>query len=282
MESDIVVTSWWSNGLALTALNRLLEFAPRRKLFVMQAGKSESQMEKFRRLLPNAVEELPYPAHLLSDDSPMREYLAREVFRSSEGVWFWDHDTFLLADASVWFAAADALFDRHPICLCTRPPMPGSGITQPAYWLSPTRWPRGLSSFDPVPFRAKPYARRPDLHRHDEELVLPGKDTLVQVREELAALDLAGTFPPDEDGGCSTGHFLPSFARHFHLGGLHLYTGTAHPSAGMPPAYFDWRRHTVMAFEAFFRSCPPEWLAIEDPELLRRHAEMLQVLEDGL
>jgi hypothetical protein len=34
-----------------------------------------------------------------------------------------------------------------------------------------------------------------------------------------------------------------------------------------------------MSFDAFFRNCPREWLAIEDPELLRRHEEMMKTLD---
>jgi hypothetical protein len=272
MRSCIVVTSWWSNCLALTCLLRLVEFVPKREIYVMQAGKSDSQMDLFREFLPPGVTELRYPRHLLADDSPMREYLARTALRDHEGAWFIDHDTFLLASADPWFSEADALFDRSDICLCTRRPASGAGVTQPAYWLSPRRLPRGLSSFDPVPFRAKPYARRPDLHRHDGHLAIPGKDTLVQVREELEAGGLTGTLSLGDDLAGSS--FLASFPPHDHIGGLHLYTGPVRPPAGMPPAFLDWRWRIVERFEQFFRECPPQWLAIEDPELLRRHREM--------
>jgi hypothetical protein len=277
MRSIVIVTSWWSNCLALTCLRRLLAFAPRREICVMQGGKSDVQMGRFREFLPKDVTELLYPAHIHPDDSAMREYLARDALRDREGAWFFDHDTFLLTPAEHFFEAADARFSNSNVCLCTRSPLPGAGVTQPAYWLSPLRWPEGLSSFAPVPFQPKPYSRRPDLFRHDGNLTLPGKDTLVQVREELEALKMAGTFPTE--GNDATHHFLPSFPQHIHIGGLHLYTGATQPHAGMPPAFFDWRRHTLMSFDAFFRNCPLEWLAIEDPELLRRHGEMVQTLD---
>ena len=74
-------------------------------------------------------------------------------------------------------------------------------------------------------------------------------------------------------------HLLPSFVKHVHIGGLHLYTGRIRPRKDMPKAYYDWRQYTLMSFEAFFTNCQPEWLAIEDPELLRRHREMMQTLE---
>jgi ribosomal protein S12 methylthiotransferase accessory factor len=277
MRSPIVVTSWWSNCLALTCLRQLRACAPGRELYVMQAGKSDAQMRRFRDLLPQGVTELPYPAHVAPDDSAMREYLAKEALRDLEGVWFFDHDAFLQVPAEAWFAEVDTVLSRSKACLCTRRPLPGEGVTQPAYWLSPRRWPTGLSSFSPVPFRPRPYARRPDLHRHDGNLAIPGKDTLVQVYEELAAMNLTGTFYAGD--GDSAGHLLPPFPPHIHIGGLHLYTGVSQPPRDLPPAFFEWRRHTLLSFDAFFRSCPPEWLAIEEPELLRRHAEMMQTLE---
>jgi hypothetical protein len=245
----------------------------------MQAGKSDVQMERFRTFLPSEVSELKYPPHLLTDDSPMREYLALEVFRSSEGVWFIDHDTFLQADATSWFETADVLFSAYPICLCSRTPLSDGGVTQPAYWLSPSRWPSGLSSFDPVPFKAKPYTRRPDLQRHQDTLVIPGKDTLMKVREELEDRQLVGTFPlePEQHGN----HFLPIFPAHQHIGGLHLYTGLIHPPCSMPQAFFHWRRYVVSNFEKFFRHCPKKWLEIEEPELLRRHREFVEVIEES-
>ena len=127
MRSSIIVTSWWSNSLALTCLNQLAAFAPERELYVVQAGKSGRQMDLFREFLPEGVTELLYPAHLLADDSPMREYLAKEALRYLEGAWFFDHDTFLLTPAEQWFEAADARFSNCDVCLCTRKPLPGAG-----------------------------------------------------------------------------------------------------------------------------------------------------------
>ncbi|MCK5806740.1 MAG: hypothetical protein KAI66_28185, partial [Lentisphaeria bacterium] len=248
MHSSIVVTSWWSNCLALNCLHRLAVLAPERELYVMQAGKTEEQMEYFREFLPDCVTELPYPTHLLADDWAMREYLARDVLSGLEGAWFQDHDTFLLEPAEAWFAESDTRFATSAICLCTRRPAPGAGITQPTYWLSPQRWPDGLSSFAPVPFEPKPFSARPDLHWQDGQLTRPGKDTLVQVREELEVLGLAGTFP-DEDADPS-GHILPPFLPCVHIGGLHLYTGPAQLHSNPPPGFLDWRRHTAMGFDS--------------------------------
>ena len=277
MHSSVVVISWWSNCLALKCLHRLTAFARGREFYVMQAGKSDDQKDRFRAFMPADVNELLYPDHLPADDSTMREYLAKEALHDREGLWFFDHDAFILEPSEAWFRDADVRFAKSNLCLCTRQPMPRAGVTQPAYWLSPRRWPDGLSSFAPVPFEPRPYVRRPDLQRHDGQLTLPDMDTLEKVRSELDALDLTGTFPTDE--GDATAHFLPSFPPHLHLGGLHLYTGPTEPPASMPASFRDWRRHTLMCFEAFFRNSPPEWMAIEDPELLRRHEEMTRNAE---
>jgi hypothetical protein len=254
-----------------------MAFAPGREIFVIQGGKSDSQADRFRKFLPEGITELFYPGHLEPDDSAMREYLARDALCLREGAWFFDHDTFLLSPSDAFFEWADSCFSKSEMCLCTRRPLPGKGVTQPAYWLSPRRWPAGLSSFAPVPYQKRPYTRRPDLHRHNGNLTIPGKDTLVQVREELEALHMTGTFPTDGDDAIP--HFLTSFPRHIHIGGLHLYTGPTHPPEDMPPLYYKWRRHTLLSFDTFFRNCPREWRAIENPELLRRHAKMMQTLE---
>lgn len=157
MRSIIIVSSWWSNCLALTCLHRMAAFASGREIHVIQAGKPDVQMDRFRQFLPQRVTEIPYPAHIGPDDSAMREYLARDAFRERDGVWFFDHDTFLLEPADHFFEATDERFSNSQVCLCTRRPLPGAGVTQPAYWLSPLRWPEGLSSFAPVPFQPKPY-----------------------------------------------------------------------------------------------------------------------------
>lgn len=272
MQSCIVVTSWWSNCLALTSIRQLIEHAPERKLYVMQAGKSDAQMDRFRTHLPECVTELHYPSHLLADDSPMREYLVCEAMRDHEGVWFWDHDAFFEASASSWFALMDMLLEKSKICLCSREPLPGAGITMPAYWTSPRRWPQGLSSFDPIPFKAKPYSRRPDLYRHEGDVFLPDKDTLVQVREELAAIGLAGTFYCGHKA--AQGDMFPAFPPLQHLGGLHLYTKPVELPPQTSESFFEWRRSVVSTYEEFFAGCPREWIDIEDPELLRRHREL--------
>ena len=85
MRSVIVVTSWWSNCLALKCLRLLTKFTSRRPIYVMQGGKSDSQKSLFRKFLPSGVTEIHYPQHLLADDSVMREYLAIEALHAEDG-----------------------------------------------------------------------------------------------------------------------------------------------------------------------------------------------------
>ena len=271
MRSPLVVTSWWSNSLGLTCLHRLAEHPVRRPIYLIQAGKSAEQKARFRAGMPPGVIELAYPDELPADDSKMREYLALALLRELPGAWFIDHDAFFHEDPEPWFCRADIWLGASDACLCIGEPRDGPGITQPAYWLSPRRWPNGIASFDPVPFREKPHVRRPDLLRTDGDLMQPLKDTLVQAWEELAACGLAGWFPLAAES--ATKHALPAFPSHTHLGGLHVYTNPT-PTGGVD----DWTAATVAAFDAFFAACPPAWLAIEEPELLRRHAEFRAAL----
>lgn len=264
MKSVVVVTSWWSNCLALHCLHTLSARVADRPIFVMQAGKSARQMELFRQFLPAGVVELHYPSHLAADDSRMREYLALTVLADTEGAWFLDHDMAFLGPYEPWLRQADTYFGDAGGCIAVGAPRRGFGVTQPAYWLSPARWPRDVASFDPIPFHEKPHARRPDLFCHDGELVKPEKDTLVQAYEELRARGLALTFPLTTDEARQ--HALPAFPSHTHIGGIHLYTGPVTDAR-----FAGWFEHTVNHFARFYASCPPEWLAIEDPALWRRH-----------
>jgi uncharacterized protein len=271
VRSALVVTSWWSNSLALACLQRLARYCQGREIYLAQAGKSAEQMARLRALLPPEVIELAYPEDLPQDDSPMREYLALTRLRDLTGAWFIDHDTFFDADPEPWFRAADRWFSEFRTCLCIGEPREGPGVTQPAYWVSPSRWPQQVVSFDPVPFAAKDSARRPDLYRHDGDVVQPQKDTLVRVREELTVRGLCSWFPLTAEAAAR--HGLPAFPAHTHLGGIHLYTGPL-----LVDRFRPWMEQTVARFDRFFAGCPPQWLQAEEPELLRRHGEFKAAL----
>jgi hypothetical protein len=262
--SRIVVISWWSNCLGLTCLHHLAAHTRLRAISVVQVGKSAKQRERFREHLPAGITELPYPEEAPAEHARVLADVSLRQLRSERGVWFVDHDVFLHADWEAWLLAADEGFSASEACLCLpRLPVHVPAITQPAFWLSPARWPASITSFDPIPFEARAESRRPDLFHHSGDLRMPVKDTLVQARDELAAWGRTGDFPLDAEG--AAGLARPSFPAHTHLGGLHLFTGPK-----LPAAFDAWVQATVTRFTDFYAHCPAEWLVVEDPELLRR------------
>lgn len=278
LHSPIVIISWWSNCLALACLARLSQFAAGRPLVVVQVGKSAQQKQLFSDHLPQEVRELGYPEQAPAEHSRVIAAVSRQILADSPGLWFMDHDVFLEADAAAWFGAVDAWLQTTSYCLCLplRPLTPA--ITQPAFWLSPERWPAEISSFDPIPFQAHAVSRWPDLFRSDGDLLMPVKDTLVQARDELALQGKVGGFPlrPQEAAGAC----VPPFPWHSHLGGLFLLAGPVYPPAfeQWPPAR-DWCLRTIRGLVQFYANCPPEWLAIEDPVLLQRLAEFREAYD---
>jgi hypothetical protein len=198
--------------------------------------------------------------------------VALRQLRSETGVWFVDHDVFLHETWEPWLMAADEWFGATELCLCLpRLPVHVLAITQPAFWLSPARWPASLASFDPIPFVARAESRHPDLFRRNGDLRMPVKDTLMQARDELAAGGRASYFPLDAEAG--PGLALPPFPAHTHLGGLYLFTGPQ-----LPAAFDAWVQKTVAQFADFYDHCPAEWLVAEDRELLRRLREFQRVV----
>jgi hypothetical protein len=134
------------------------------------------------------------------------------------------------------------------------------------------RWPQAITTFDPIPFQAQDTSRRPDLYRSNGDLRMPLKDTLVQARDELGTSGKVAYFPLSPQD--AMGNPLPAFPAHTHLGGLFFLAGPTRPAAfDAWPAAEDWSVKTLRKLSQFFESCPPEWLAIEDPVLLQRLAE---------
>lgn len=277
LHSQIVVISWWSNCLGLTSLSRLVETTSGREINVVQVGKSELQRQSFRQHLPAGINELPYPEEAPAEHSRVIQEVCQHLLARSEGVWFIDHDVFMQAECETWFQAMDEWLGRIDACLCLplRPPTPA--ITQPAFWLSPRRWPASIQSFDPIPFEPQEVSRRPDLYRNNGDLRMPIKDTLVVARDELAATGNVAFFPLDPQD--IAGNLLPPFPLHRHLGGLFLLSGPLYPPAfeSWPPAR-TWTMKTVKGLVQFFETCPSKWLAVEEPVLLQRLEEFREAL----
>lgn len=262
MNSALVVISWWSNAIGLACLHHLARYTEGRTIYVVQVGKPEEQKARFRRYLPQHVQEHLYPPDLPAEHYHVIEYIAHHLLNRSEGVWFVDHDFFVHDSMTPFLSHADAVFAQSDCCLCYAPS--DFAITNPLFWLSPARLPPDLPGFAPVPFPApSEVSRRPDVFRAAPDLIQPERDTLVCVAESLAARSLARHYHL---------HELP---RHTHLGGLYLF------SVELLPESFDhWVRGCVRAFRAFYEVCPPEWVAVECPVLLERLRELEEAIND--
>lgn len=261
MKSELVVISWWSNCLGLTCLHRLAERTDGRNLYVVQVGKSAAQKARFREHLPAPVHELPYPEDAPAEHGPVLETVVREFLPDRAGLWFLDHDWFVLEPLEPWLADLDRTLNSSGCCLCHPQSGDGPALTCPAFWLSPARLPAGLPGFAPVPYRPSRVWQRPDLWRASADLAMPDKDTLVLAQEFLAARGLACEYPLDS---------LPPYR---HLAGLYLF---AHEL--LPVSFRGWMAECVARFSAFFAACPPDWLDAEDPVLLDRLAEFQEAL----
>ncbi len=247
--SPLVVISWWSNCLGLTCLHALAAHTRQRPLYLVQVGKSAAQRARLRPFLPPGVQELAYPDTAPAEHSRVIAYVVAAL--PTAGLWFIDHDVFWQEDGEGWLETADARLHAAPYCLCL-PATDSPAITQPAFWVSPARWPAGLS-FDAIPFQARPEARRPDLYRFDGAMQMPVQDTLAHARGRLSAQGQVVTYN------------LADFPRHTHLGGLYLLAGPL-----LPDAWRDWMQATVDRLNRFFTDCPPAWRAIEEPVLRQR------------
>ena len=273
MRSDLVVISWWSNSLGLACLHGLVQHVRDREIYVVQAGKTEDQKERFRAHLPPSVQELPYASERSAEDWRVREAVARELLVDRDGLWFIDHDLFLQEDGTGWLADMDRRLQGTNICLCHPAPVRGPSITNPAFWLSPARFPPEMPSFARLPYQPDPVANRPYAPRAQtpRPLVLPEKDTLVAVMEFLQPRGMVLGFPLSVRDSTTDGP--APFPRFRHVGGL--YTCTGH----LPPEpLHQWTARCVEQFSAFYESCPPAWVDVEDPVLLRRLDEFRQAL----
>ena len=273
MRSDLVVISWWSNSLGLACLHRLVECTRDRAIFVVQAGKPAEQMERFRAYLPSSVQELAYSPERPGEDWRVREAVACELLADRDGLWFIDHDLFLQQDCEDWLADMDRRLEGTNVSLCHPAPQRGPSITNPAFWLSPARFPPAMPSFARVPYQEDLVANRPYAPREQRSrpLIMPEKDTLVAVKEFLQERDMVLGFPLVERDRAPGGP--DPFPRFEHIGGLYAFTGYLPPE----PLH-EWAARCVERFSAFYASCPPAWVDIEDPALLRRVEEFRQAL----
>ena len=130
-----------------------------------------------------------------------------------------------------------------------------------------------MPSFARLPRQKDPVADRPYAPREpiSRPLVLPEKDTLVAVKEYLDQRHMVLGFPISERDRTPGGP--APFPRFEHIGGLYTFTGHLPPET-----LHEWTARCVEQFSAFYASCPPAWVDIEDPALLRRLEEFRQAL----
>jgi len=271
MKSDLVVISWWSNCLGLACIHNLTIHAPNRTVYYLQVGKTAEGKERFRALVPPGVIELPYSAQRPAEDWRVREAAARELLGDHEGLWFIDHDLFVLEACTEWLSEADRRFAQSDVCLCHPVPRRGPTITNPAFWVSPLRFPADLPSFARLPYREEPVVARPYATRQPAALMMPEKDTLVVAMEFLQAKGMVCGFPLSDKHHAPNG--LAPFPRCEHIGGLYTFTGEL-PSEQL----HGWTARCVNQFTAFYEACPTEWIDAEDPVLLERLAEFREAV----
>jgi hypothetical protein len=192
--------------------------------------------------------------------------VARDTLGNRKGVWFFDHDTFVLEDLEPWLRRMDRELGRSACCLCHPHSNPDPAITTPAFWLSPARFPAGLPSFEPIPYRETKVSQRPDLFRARSDLRRPDQDTLVRAKEFLAERDLVCDFSLDPRGAG------PAFPRHDHLGDLYVFAAEI-----LTEPLYDLES-CVEKFTVFYEACPQEWLETEDPVLLWRLMKFQQAM----
>jgi len=271
MRSGLVVISWWSNCLGLACLYNLVGYTRDRNIYVVQVGKPEEQKERFRAYLPPGVEELHYPPDRGAEDWRVRETVACDLLGDREGLWFIDHDLFVQEDCEDWLEDMDRRFSQSNVCLCHRFPMRGPSITNPAFWLSPVRFPPGMPSFARLPYQEEPVVNRLYALRQAAALIMPQKDTLVAAMEFLQERGMVCTFPLTEGDRAPDG---PSpFPDYEHIGGLYTFTGEIQPES-----LHDWVARCVERFTAFYAACPPALVSIEDPVLMQRLEEFRQAV----
>ncbi len=262
LKSKIVVISWWSNCLVLQSMKTVLRHSGKEDVLLVQCGKSKASRERLRRFLDERVREIHYPDDRPAEHFQVLEYLVRGPLKGEEGIWFLDHDVFLLGDARLFFQELDRKFQKNKIALFVPE---GRTMTNPAFWLSPARLPENCPSFSPVPAKTSRVSRRPDVYSRQNTPQSPEYDTLVKAYEAMEKEGKASLFP------------LLFFPEHEHIGGLHLLTWDPRALKRLIAKDIglkNYFQNTFSRFLAFYESCPQEWLALEDESLLKRIAQL--------
>lgn len=249
MHSSIVVISWWSNCLGLFSIHKLIEHLPSVKIYLIQVGKPDHLKERFREYLPPEVNELFYPENESAQHWRVIEYTVRNLLKEEEGLWFFDHDTFLLDDGRIWINRMDLKFLTSKSIICIADRKHNRSFTIPAFWISPKQLPFGIPSFSPFPASVDPVADFPFFPVIDTpDLVRPEKDTLEAAVEKLSSSHSVLTYDLELD-----------FPKHEHLGGLNIFV-----YKDLPLEVRGYGMQAAERFKKFYEKCPKEWRDIED------------------
>ena len=264
MKSDIVVISWWSNCVGLLCLHRLVRFVRDRPIYVLQVGKTARQRQKFRRYIPQGVREIVPEGHISAEHGKVCAFVARHVLNGSPGIWFWDHDLFLLEDGTPWLQEMDRRLLEGNLALCYPFKIQGEPITNPAFWIAPgmlksdapklSQVPQANSKFVDYPYRN--FQKIPDLK-------LPEKDTLVAYKEYWEKREAAFAYALNEIDTQITGG--SAFPLNEHMGGLYLLAFPVFPGI-----LKDRVKQLLQDLQLLFQVCPASWIQDEDPMLKQR------------
>ena len=254
MISTLIVISWWSNCLGLKCIEKLKMFLPGRKIIVLQVGKQHAIKEKFSKSLPPDVEEIIYPKNEICSHWRVIEVVVKTILKESEGLWFFDHDVFLMQNATSWLNKMDDILGNSNVSMC----LPSynethrSG-TSPAFWISPVRLPQDTPCFSPLPLKEDQIAKKPfDRYPLHIKLNVPQYDTLMKAAEYLERSNLVSYFDPNSQDLAFN-----------HLGNLNLFA-----FKNLPDNLKEFFHELNQKYRKFYSDLPPELLNSEDRILL--------------
>lgn len=244
--------------MALHCVKQLKKFCSNHPIYVVQNGKSPEKKRLFTSFLDDDVTELQYPEEAPGEHFHVIEHVLQNALPHEDGIWFLDHDAFLLEDAGHFFSEIDRTVEKSDICMFTPDQHP---LTIPAFWLAPKRFPEDCPSLAPYPHKVSEASRRPDMFEKKKSLDTPQHDTLVLAQQHLAKKGLAGLFP------------VLFFPEHHHLGGLHAFLRSSEDLLQQAHQDEEYREYMVARandLKDFFSSCPQEWLVPEERAIVEK------------
>jgi len=262
MKSKIVVISWWSNCLGLECLNRLCQYASERDIFVIQVGKQEHVKRSFRNYIPDKVMEIVLPENQNEEHWAVCEWIVRHELTHEKGLWFFDHDLFLLESYNKWLKEMDFYLFSNRLVLAHTTENEKLSITNPLFWISPSRLPKLAPGFSPIPSPENKTIAKTPYEVEDTVPILqrPEKDTLVACSEFLKNIGLATHLNIRKSK-----KELPQLPFFHHMGGLYLLALNKFPKFLEKDV-----QQLKNELNKILNACPAEWLKSEDNVLINK------------